>query len=80
MRRKLGMEKKVAEVKHLIPLSVLKNQVINHTSFFDDRLGAVTAFERSVDAMVRSGELTRMKEDTAIEKYNHIRGVLLCVL
>jgi hypothetical protein len=78
-RAKLGMVPKVAEVADLIPLSVLKERVVSGNAFANDRLGAVTAFEKCVDSMVKSGTFTKIERDAAIDKYDHVKGVLLCV-
>lgn len=78
-KRKLGMGRGVARESDLLPLSVLKEQVVHSASFVGDRLGAVTAFERCVESLVRSGFLNKIKEDYAVDNFQHTKGMLLCV-
>jgi Protein of unknown function (DUF3987) len=78
-RRKLGMNKEVAKEADMLPLSVLKARVVQSAAFSADRVGAVTAFERCVDSLVRSGFFSKVKEDVAMDRFAHTMGVLLCV-
>lgn len=78
-RRKYGMSKKVAEEKMLLPLSVLKTAVVNSAAFSQDRNGSISAFEKSVEALVRMGAMTKVEKSYAEDNYDHHRGVLLCV-
>lgn len=78
-KRKLGMGRLVAAEKDLVPLSVLKDQVVHSASFVNDKLGAVTAFERCVDSLARAGFLVKLKEEYAIDHYQHTKGMLLCL-
>jgi hypothetical protein len=78
-RRSLGMNKEIAKIADMVPLSVLKDLVVSSAAFVADRSGAVTSFERCVDSMVRSGFFSKVKEDYAVDNFGHTKGVLLCV-
>lgn len=78
-RRGLGMNRKVAKEDTMMPLAVIKKMVVNNAAFSGDRLGAVTAFERCVDAMVRAGVFVKVTEAMAANDYDHMNGVLLCL-
>lgn len=78
-KRALGMCKQVAALPDLIPLHVLKDHVVLSAAFAEDRNGAVTAFEKSVESLVRSGFFSKISEDRALDNYGHTKGVLLCV-
>lgn len=78
-RKSAGMCRKVAAEPMLLPLSILKSAVVNSGAFSSDRQGAVTAFEKSVEALVRSGQLVKVERNTAEERYGFTRGTLLCV-
>lgn len=76
-RRKLGMTSKVAAEKKILPHALLKQAVINSAAFSNDRMGAVSAFEKCLDHMEKSGVVIKVKEDFA-GKLNHVGGLLLC--
>lgn len=76
-RMALGMGKKVAREKSMLPLSILKSEVVNSQAFSGDKFGAVSAFEKCIDSLVRSGTFVKIKEDIAIDTFDHIKGVLL---
>jgi hypothetical protein len=78
-RKSLGMNKKVAEASDILPLHVLKERVVQSSAFVNDRSGAVTALERCVESMVKSGEVVKLSSDYAIAHFDHTRGILLCV-
>ena len=73
-----GMERKVARDKTLVPLSLLKAQVVNSNSFASDKVGAISSFEKCVESLVKAGALIKIKEDMAIDMFDHTKGVLLC--
>ena len=76
-RTAAGMSSEAAAVKGLCPHAVLKKLVVNSVSFASDKLGAVTAFDRCLDNMVKSGTITRVSKESASEDYNTPRGELL---
>jgi hypothetical protein len=78
-KRALGIVKLVAALPDLLPLSILKDHVVQSAAFADDRNGAVTAFEKSVESLVKSGFFSKISEDRALDSYGHTKGVLLCV-
>lgn len=79
-RAALGMVSKVAKAKDFIPLSVLKAEVIQRSSFENDKAGAVTAFERCVASMVRAGVFSQVDENYASDNFDHFKkGSLLCL-
>jgi hypothetical protein len=77
-RRKLGMSKQASKQANIIPLSVLKEHVVNNAAFATDKAGAVSAFERCVDALCRSGSLVKVEKSFAADQYDHNKGILLC--
>jgi len=79
MRQSLGMSRKVALESTMVPLAVIKAKVVNNAVFASDRLGAVSAFDKCVDSMVKAGVFVRVSETLAADSYNHLKGVLLCV-
>ena len=78
-KRALGMVKLVAALPDLIPLSILKDHVVQSAVFANDRNGAVTSFEKSVESLVRAGFFSKINEDRALDNYGHTKGMLLCV-
>jgi hypothetical protein len=78
-RRGLGMTRKVAEETNVVPLAVLKKIVINNAAFATDKIGAVTAFDKCIESMVRAGVFTKLTDAFAFEHYEHPGGVLLCL-
>ncbi len=78
-RQRKGMVKKVAAEKSLLPLALLKGVVVNNPSFANDRLGAVTAFDRVIVAMINGGLMTKVEPTFANEEYQHLKGVLLVI-
>lgn len=76
-RLKMGFNRKTAPEANLMPLHVLKKLVINNASFASDKLGAVTAFEKSVDALCKSGVFSKVIPDVAVDSFLTLRGVLL---
>lgn len=78
-RGKLGMTSKVAKDPSVIPLSVLKNSVVGNSVFSSDRAGAVTAFEKCIDSLTKAGTFSKFEKDYALDNYDHIKGVLLCI-
>jgi hypothetical protein len=77
-RAAAGMSEKVIVIPALMPLAQVKDACVNHTAFAGDRLGAVTAFEKCVDSMVKSGVFSRLEANYALEDFDHTNGVLLC--
>jgi hypothetical protein len=78
-RLKMGFNRKTAPEANLIPLHVLKKFVINNSSFASDRLGAVTAFEKAVESLCKSGVFSKVSPDVAVDSFLTLRGVLLSV-
>lgn len=78
-RRALGMNKKVSASAFLIPLSALKDLVVNNASFSTDKRGAVTAFEQCVESLCKSGSISKLDPSFCADNYDHRKGVLLCV-
>jgi len=76
-RLKMGFNRKTAPEANLMPLHVLKKLVINNASFASDKLGAVTAFEKSVDALCKAGVFSKVNPDVAVDDFLTLRGVLL---
>jgi hypothetical protein len=78
-RKRLGMTPAVARDSAMLPLSVLKARVVHSATFSTDRAGAVTAFDRCIDSMVKSGTFSKVQDDYA-KSMGHVSGVLLCIL
>jgi hypothetical protein len=78
-KRSLGMNKEVAAQPDLLPMSVLKDHVVQSAAFANDKSGAVTSFEKAVDSLARAGFFVKLKEDYAMDNFSHTKGLLLCV-
>jgi Protein of unknown function (DUF3987) len=78
-KRSLGMSKKIAKDDLVIPAAIIKKLVVNNASFASDRLGAVTAFDKCIESMCKSGVFVKLGDTFALEKYDHLHGVLLCM-
>ncbi len=76
-RIKMGFNRKTSSEENLMPLHVLKKIVINNASFASDKLGAVTAFDKSVDGLCKSGVFSKVNPDVASDDFSILRGVLL---
>ena len=79
-RLALGMTKVTAQDAAACPNAILKKKVTNHPAFANDRLGAVTAFERCVESLIKSGDIAREKPDTAWSHYGVATGSVLLLI
>jgi uncharacterized protein YoaH (UPF0181 family) len=73
----LGMSASAAAIKGLCPHVILKKMVVNSSSFASDRLGAVTAFDKCIDNMSKSGVISKIARDKASEDFDTHKGELL---
>lgn len=73
-RAALGMSKAMAKRPYTVSLQVLKKQLAAHPAFVDDRFGAITALERTIDGMARAGVLTKLSEGLHEEECGDQRG------
>jgi len=74
-----GMVEKVAAFIEMIPLADLKDACVNHNVFANDRLGAVTSFEKCVDSMIKAGKFGKVETAYAADTLDHMNGMLLCL-
>jgi hypothetical protein len=78
-RRAIGFTKTTVKETNIIPLAILKKLAVNNTVFATDRLGAVTSFDKCIEAMIRSGAFVKLSEAHAFDHYGHQAGILLCL-
>lgn len=79
-RTDLGMTTTTAQDSSACPNVILKKKVTNHAAFANDRLGAVTAFERCIESLIKSGDIAREKPDTAWSHYGVATGSVLLLI
>lgn len=78
-RRKKGMVKKVAEELTMLPMLTLKDVVINNASFATDKYGAVSAFDKCIESLIKSGQITKVEKNYAVDEFDHLHGILLVI-
>ena len=66
-RKRYGFPADILGHANLIPVACLKDRVVNHDIFRDDRNGAVTAFERTLAALVADGKVMKMSAERVVE-------------
>jgi len=79
-RMALGMPEEIAKLADFLPLSALKNAVVQNATFTNDKNGAVTAFEKCVASMVKAGVFSQVDPVYAADSlgfYN--KGTLLTI-
>lgn len=79
-RSKMGLPDKCAKDKTLATLAMLKDATVSNTSFASDKNGAVTAFHRCLDSLIRSGKIVKYTRDDACDNYGLRVGELLCMV
>jgi hypothetical protein len=66
-RKKLGMSPKAAGDDRVCPHGILKSRVVQAPAFAEDRNGAVGAFDKCVDNLVRAGKLVKYPKDSGYD-------------
>lgn len=78
-RIKQGMTERCADDRSALPLNILKDTVVNRPSFSNDKTGAVTAFHRCLENLIKAGKLVRLSRDAACDDYGHRVGEMLYI-
>jgi len=78
-RKAMGMPDKLVRDRGAVTLAALKAKVVGKSAFASDKAGAVTAFDRSVESMVRAGVLIRLRPDQAADEFDVVSGSVLCM-
>ncbi len=77
VRRKWGYSSSLASTANCLLYQTLKDRVVNLPAFANDKLGAVTAFDRCVSNLETAGKLTRLRKEFAAERFDVLKGVVL---
>lgn len=76
-RRKWGYPAELCQFDNAFLYQTLKERVVNLPSFANDKVGAVTAFDRCVTNLETSGKLTRIRKEFAADRMGVLTGVVL---
>ena len=75
-RRSYRMNEYCADDPSIVPYSWLKNKAKSRASFSADKLGPITAIDRCIDSLCRSGTLLRLTRTECEEEYDTSAGLL----
>lgn len=75
-RRTFRMNEFCAGDPSIIPYSQLKLHAKKRSSFANDKLGAITAIDKCIDSLCRSGTLLRLTRQECEEEYETTAGLL----
>lgn len=77
VRRKWGYTKELAESNNCLLYQTVKERVVNHPAFANDKNGAVTAFDRCVSNLEIAGKLTKLRKEFAADRFKILNGLVL---
>lgn len=75
-RRAYKMGEVAAADPSIIPYSLLKNKAKARASFASDKFGPITAIDKCIDSLCRSGTLVRLTRDECETEYETTAGLL----
>jgi hypothetical protein len=76
-RRKWGYTKELSESDNCFLYQTVKERVVNHPAFANDKAGAVTAFDRCITNLEIAGKLTKLRKEFTADRFKILSGLVL---